>query len=70
MALLIILLISELACSSSGSTTYQLTTVTFGQGNVSPNSGVFATGSTVTLTAIPASGWEFGYWQGDFSENG
>jgi hypothetical protein len=60
-----ILLVSGLACSSSGSATYQLTTVIEGQGSVSPSSGTYASGSSVTLTALPASGWYLGWWAGD-----
>jgi hypothetical protein len=56
------LLVAGLSCSSSGSTTYQLTTVIEGQGSVSPSSGTYASESAVTLTALPESGWEFDHW--------
>ena len=63
-----ILFVSGLACSGSGATTattYQLTTVVEGQGNVSPSSGTYAQGSVVTITAVPAEGWRLGWWAGD-----
>lgn len=63
------LLVSGLSCSS-GSATYQLTTVIDGQGNVSPGSGAFAAGSIVTLTASPASGWAFSHWGGNSNGSG
>ena len=63
------LLAAGLACSS-GSDTYQLTTVIDGQGNVSPSSGAFASGSIVTLTASAASGWAFSRWGGDGNGSG
>jgi hypothetical protein len=62
-----ILLVSGLSCSSSG---YQLTTVIEGQGSVSPSSGTYASGSSVILTALPASGWHLGWWAGDANGNG
>ena len=63
------LLAAGLACSS-GSDTYQLTTVIDGQGNVSPSSGAFASGSIVTLTASAASGWIFNRWGGASNGSG
>lgn len=56
------LLVAGVSCSSNEATTYQLTTVIFGQGSVSPSSGTYASGSAVTLTAFPLSGWEFDHW--------
>jgi len=56
------LLVTGLSCSSSGSATYLLTTVIEGQGSVSPSSGTYASGSAVTLTALPTSGWKFDHW--------
>ncbi len=38
-----------------------------GAGTVNPSSGSFASGSTVTLTATPASGHTFSSWSGDAS---
>jgi hypothetical protein len=60
-----ILLVSGLACSGSGATTYQLFTDVEGQGTVSPSSGNYASGSVVTITAVPAEGWRLGWWAGD-----
>lgn len=54
-----ILLISAAGCSAIQ---YQLTTVTEGQGNISPSGGKFTNSSYVTITALPASGWEFDHW--------
>lgn len=36
-------------------------------GSVSPASGEYEEGTTVSLTATPASGYTFDYWQGDAS---
>ena len=38
-----------------------------GQGVVAPSSGKYAEGTTVTIAAIPDSGWEFDRWDGDTS---
>ncbi len=38
-----------------------------GGGSVSPPSGIFDAGSTVTLTAAPAAGYRFDRWYGDAS---
>ncbi len=43
-------------------TTYTLTVNIEGQGRVSPNGGSYEAGTRVTLTAIPAEGWEFTKW--------
>jgi uncharacterized repeat protein (TIGR02543 family) len=50
-------------------TTYTLTVNTSGQGTVTrnPNQANYNAGSTVTLTATPASGWSFSGWSGDAS---
>jgi hypothetical protein len=64
-----VLLAAGLSCSS-GSATYQLTTVVEGQGNVSPSSGDFVSGSIVTLTASAASGWSFSHWGGNGNGSG
>jgi len=36
-------------------------------GNVSPSEGVYQSGESVTLTATPASGYQFDRWEGDAS---
>ncbi|HQN68920.1 MAG TPA: protein phosphatase 2C domain-containing protein, partial [Anaerolineaceae bacterium] len=41
---------------------YTLTVNIEGQGTVEPNGGQFEKGTTVTLTATPAEGWEFSKW--------
>lgn len=38
-----------------------------GAGSVSPPSGQYTSGTSVTLTATPASGYTFDYWSGDAS---
>lgn len=53
--------------SSTPGTSYQLSTSVIGQGSVSPASGTFAEGEAVSLTATPASGWQFSGWSGDAS---
>ena len=44
---------------------YTLTVQTEGQGSVSPSSGIYESGTGVTLTATAAQGWEFSGWNGD-----
>ena len=48
-------------------TMYTLTVNTVGQGSVTPNGGTYEAGTSVTLTASPASGWQFDGWSGDAS---
>jgi len=50
---------------------YTITAVTSGQGSIdlSPN-GPYADGTTVTLTAVPASGWVFAGWGGALLSQG
>ena len=48
-------------------TNYTLTTNVSGSGSVNPSSGTYASGSAVTLTATPSSGWTFSNWSGDAS---
>ncbi len=40
-----------------------------GSGSISPGSGTYDDGTTITLTASPASGYRFDYWGGDASGN-
>lgn len=51
------------------STNYTLTTAANGSGTVSmnPAGGTYAAGTEVTVTANPASGWQFSGWSGDLS---
>ncbi len=51
---------------NQSSATYTLTTNTVGQGTVT-GAGTYDDGSTVTVTATPASGWEFDGWSGALS---
>jgi PKD repeat protein len=53
--------------SPSGITQYTLTTNVSGQGSVSPSGGTYNSGTVVSLTATPDSGWEFSGWSGDLS---
>jgi hypothetical protein len=48
---------------------YTLTVTTVGSGtvNLNPPGGVYTENTTVTLTAIPDSGWQFTGWTGDLS---
>jgi uncharacterized repeat protein (TIGR02543 family) len=48
---------------------YTLTTNTVGQGSITlnPPGGTYDEGTVVTLTAQPASGWQFDGWSGDLS---
>jgi uncharacterized repeat protein (TIGR02543 family) len=52
-----------------GTTQNTLTVSTVGSGsvNLNPPGGVYDAGSTVTLTASPASGWQFSGWSGDLT---
>jgi hypothetical protein len=38
-----------------------------GSGSVSPSSGTYVSGTNVSLTATPASGWRFDHWGGNAS---
>jgi hypothetical protein len=50
---------------------YTLTTNIVGQGQINANpSGPYDSGTTVTLTAVPASGWEFSGWGGALLASG
>jgi uncharacterized repeat protein (TIGR02543 family) len=48
---------------------YTLTTNTVGQGSITlnPPGGTYDEGTVVTLTAVPASGWQFDGWSGDLT---
>ncbi len=50
---------------------YVLPLVTDGEGGISknPDKAVYASEETVTLTASPATGWEFSHWEGDLAES-
>ena len=50
-------------------TTYTLTVSVTGQGSVTlnPPGGSYDPGTTVTLTAVPAAGWQFDHWSGALS---
>ena len=51
--------------------TYTLTAGNDGHGTVTlnPTGGVYASGTTVTLTPVPASGYQFGSWSGANAAN-
>ena len=46
---------------------YSLSVTVDGKGTVSPSSGSYPSGTTVTITAMPSSGWKFDHWSGDAS---
>ncbi len=48
----------------TGGTSYSLTVFASGSGTVSPSSGSFPAGQSVTITATPAAGWKFDHWEG------
>lgn len=55
---------------SCGQTTYGLVVYIQGQGDVTPGNSTYSSGDTITLTASPASGWEFDHWGGHGSGSG
>ena len=50
-------------------TYYNLSVTTDGSGSVSPSSGSYLSGTAVSVTATPNSGYEFIQWSGDASGN-
>jgi uncharacterized repeat protein (TIGR02543 family) len=58
--------LSNNGSSSGTTTTYALTINVIGSGNVS-GAGTYDEGTEVSLTATPASGWEFDGWSGSTS---
>lgn len=52
-----------------GDTTHSLITSTVGSGTITrdPNGLTYPAGQVVTLTAVPASGWQFDHWTGDLT---
>jgi uncharacterized repeat protein (TIGR02543 family) len=55
--------------SGTATTSYTLTTSVSGSGSVSrnPDAASYASGTLVTLTATPASGYQFAGWSGDLT---
>lgn len=45
--------------------TYSFSATVEGQGSISPASGTYAHGDTVTVAAVPEQGWRFSEWTGD-----
>jgi len=68
-----LVIVSLVLTSCGGETTTTIwglsTDVADGQGSVDPSISTFHDGDTVTITAEPASGWSFDYWNGDASGN-
>lgn len=54
-------------CEAASSDSYSLTVSVSGSGSVSPASASYDAGTTVLLTASPASGWAFDSWSGSVS---
>lgn len=52
-----------------GPTYYTLTTAVTGSGSITldPSGGSYLSGTTVTVTAVPAAGWHFSNWTGDLT---
>jgi len=48
---------------------YTLSVNTIGQGTVDPPGGIYSENADVSLTATPASGWEFSGWSGDVNSS-
>ncbi len=68
-ATLVIVSLLSMACGGETTKTiWRLSTdAADGQGSVDPSIATFHDGDTVTITAEPASGWSFDYWNGDAS---
>lgn len=66
---LLILGLFTLSCTTANNPTYQLTTTVSPSegGTISPSSGTYSEGETVTLTGTPSTGWRFVRWEGDLS---
>lgn len=64
---LMFLTFSFTACNLLSYFTYTLEVISIGSGtvNINPLEEYYFYGETVTLTAVPASGWEFSHWGGD-----
>ncbi|GAB3198203.1 hypothetical protein GCM10027293_14460 [Pontibacter aydingkolensis] len=56
--------VGKITVANNQPATYQLTTTVVGEGSLSTIGGVYTDGETVTVTAIPASGWLFSGWSG------
>ncbi|GLB53476.1 hypothetical protein NBRC110019_25170 [Neptunitalea chrysea] len=59
----------SLEYAGTTTTTYNLTTAVTGQGSVSPSSGTYDEGTSVSLTATPNTGWQFDGWSGGYTGN-
>jgi len=61
--------LASLSPSGGGGTSYTLTTNVSGSGSVArnPDAASYASGTVVTLTATPASGFQFAGWSGDLT---
>lgn len=56
-----------ISCGTETTPTYTLTTSENGEGTVTPSSGVYEDGESVTITSSPNEGWVFSSWEGDWS---
>jgi hypothetical protein len=70
LSLIILVSLSTLifiSCGTESTQTYTLTTSVNGEGTISPSSGEFEEGESVTLTGTPSQHWVFNNWSGDGS---
>jgi hypothetical protein len=67
--IVLVLFISTLllSCGTESTPIYTLTTSVTGEGTITPSSGEFEEGETVTLTSTPSTHWVFSNWSGDGS---
>jgi len=56
-----------ISCGTESTPVYTLSTSVNGEGTISPSSGEFEEGETVTLTGSSTDGWSFVRWEGDWS---
>lgn len=68
-AVLILMIVGTLVATVGCGTKYSLTISATGQGTTNPAAGTYtySSGQSVTISATPASGWQFHTWSGDAS---
>ncbi|HAX95747.1 MAG TPA: hypothetical protein DCY35_04395 [Prolixibacteraceae bacterium] len=60
---------AQIVLPPSQSSQYSLSVRVSGAGSVTPAGGSYAPGTTVRITATPASGWVFSGWSGDLNSS-